>query len=139
MCLNELQAEIEKLKKDRKQLEPRGARARRRPMNPCSGWLFDLYAHPEKGVVFWLLGEDEKPHCFFDRDFEVTFYAGGAVPRLRELWRFLRKQESEAAVHAARRPVRRAAGRGGSSSPRPRDLLRAVQGGQPAVPGPGLL
>lgn len=62
-------------------------------MNRCSGWLFDLYAHPEKGVVFWLLGEDEKPHCFFDRDFEVTFYAGGAVPRLRELWRFLKNRK----------------------------------------------
>ena len=62
-------------------------------MNPCSGWLFDLYAHPEKGVVFWLLGDDEKPHCFFDRGFEVPFYASGAVPRLRELWRFLRKRK----------------------------------------------
>lgn len=62
-------------------------------MNRCTGWLFDLYAHPEKGVVFWLLGEDERPHCFFDRDFEVTFYAGGAVPRLRELWRFLKHRK----------------------------------------------
>ena len=62
-------------------------------MNQCNGWLFDLYAHPEKGVVFWLLGEDEKPHCFFDQDFEMTFYAGGAVARLRELWRFLRNRK----------------------------------------------
>ena len=21
-------------------------------MTPCTGWLFDLYAHPDKGVVF---------------------------------------------------------------------------------------
>jgi len=62
-------------------------------MNSCSGWLFDLYAHPEKGVVFWLLGDDEKPHCFFDRDFEVPFYAGGNVQRLRQFWRFLKSRK----------------------------------------------
>ncbi len=61
-------------------------------MNPCTGWLFDIYAHPEKGLVFWLLGEDDKPHLFFDPDFQVTFYAGGGVKRLRELWRFLKKR-----------------------------------------------
>jgi DNA polymerase-2 len=57
-----------------------------------TGWLFDIYPHPEKGLVLWLLGEDEKPYCFFDPDFQVTFYAGGAVPRLRELWRFLKNR-----------------------------------------------
>jgi DNA polymerase-2 len=62
-------------------------------MNSCSGWLFDLYAHPEKGVTFWLLGDDEKPHCFFDRDLDVPFYAGGDVQRLRQLWRFLKSRK----------------------------------------------
>jgi DNA polymerase-2 len=62
-------------------------------MTSCGGWLFDLYAHPEKGVVFWLLGDDEKPHCFFDRGFEVTFYASGDVQPLRELWRTLKKKK----------------------------------------------
>jgi DNA polymerase-2 len=62
-------------------------------MSSCTGWLFDLYAHPEKGVVFWLLGDDEKPHCFFERKFEVPFYASGPVPRLRELWRFLKSRK----------------------------------------------
>ena len=61
-------------------------------MNTYTGWLFDIYAHPEKGLAFWLLGEDEKPHPFFDPDFQVTFYAGGAVKRLRELWRFLKSR-----------------------------------------------
>jgi DNA polymerase-2 len=58
----------------------------------CTGWLFDLYAHPEQGVVFWLLGDDERPHRFFDRDLEVPFYAGGDVQRLRQLWRFLKSR-----------------------------------------------
>ena len=62
-------------------------------MNHCTGWLFDLYAHPQKGVVFWLLGDDETPHCFFDSDFEVPFYAAGAVTRLRQLWRFLKSRK----------------------------------------------
>ena len=62
-------------------------------MTSCSGWLFDLYAHPDKGVVFWLLGDDEEPHCFFDRGFEVTFYASGDVQSLRELWRTLKKKK----------------------------------------------
>ncbi|HSR21453.1 MAG TPA: DNA polymerase domain-containing protein [Anaerolineales bacterium] len=62
-------------------------------MSSCSGWLSDLYAHPEKGVVFWLLGDDQKPHCFFDRGFEIPFYAGGDVQRLRQLWRFLKSRK----------------------------------------------
>jgi DNA polymerase-2 len=62
-------------------------------MTSCGGWLFDLYAHPEQGVVFWLLGDDEKPYRFFDRDFEVPFYAGGDVQRLRQLWRFLKSRK----------------------------------------------
>ncbi len=62
-------------------------------MNPYTGWLFDIYARPDKGVALWLLGEDEKPHCFFDQDLEVLFYAGGTVPRLRELWRYLKNKK----------------------------------------------
>ena len=61
-------------------------------MKEVRGWLFDLYAHPQKGVVLWLLGEDRKPHCFH-QDFENTFYAGGSFPRLRELWIFLRTKK----------------------------------------------
>jgi len=58
-------------------------------MNETIGWLFDLYAHPRKGVVLWLVGEDEKRYCFH-QDFEMTFYIGGPFPRLKEAWRFLR-------------------------------------------------
>jgi DNA polymerase-2 len=62
-------------------------------MSRHTGWLFDLYAHPQKGVVFWLVGDDHQPHCFFDPKFEVTFYAGGHIKRLRELWRHLRRKK----------------------------------------------
>jgi DNA polymerase-2 len=58
-------------------------------MKEYTGWLFDLYAHPTRGVALWLAGRDGKRHCFY-QDFEIVFYAGGAFPRLRELWRFLR-------------------------------------------------
>lgn len=58
-------------------------------MKEVTGWLFDLYPHPQKGMMLWILDEGGKAHSFH-QDFEVTFYAGGAFPRLRELWQFLR-------------------------------------------------
>ena len=73
-------------------------------MKDCTGWLFDLYAHPEQGVVFWLLGDDERPHRFFDRDLEVPFYAGGDVQRLRQLWRFLKSRRVKLQL-AAQLPI----------------------------------
>ena len=57
-------------------------------MNEYIGWLFDLYAHPDKGISLWLIGEDKKRYCFH-RDFEITFYVSGPFPRLRDAWRFL--------------------------------------------------
>ncbi len=61
-------------------------------MNQCTGWLFDIYACPDKGIALWLLGEDGKPHCFH-QDFEIVFYASGNVSRLRELWHFLQSRK----------------------------------------------
>ena len=58
-------------------------------MRELTGWLFDLYEHPRKGLVIWLLGEDGIRYCLH-QDFEITFYASGLTPRLRELWSFLR-------------------------------------------------
>ena len=58
-------------------------------MKEITGWLFDLYEHAQKGVVVWIVDERGKPHCFH-QDFEITFYAVGPFPRLRELWMFLR-------------------------------------------------
>lgn len=58
-------------------------------MKEYIGWLFDLYAHPSRGIVLWLVGEDGKRY-FFHQNFEITFYVAGPFPQLRELWRFLK-------------------------------------------------
>src|SRR6185436_12147711 len=60
-------------------------------MNKYTGWLFDIYAHPTKGVVLWLVAEDGKPFSFY-QDFESEFYACGPIPRLQELGVFLRRK-----------------------------------------------
>ncbi len=57
-------------------------------MNEYSGWLFDLYTHPEKGIVLWLIGENRRPYRFH-QDFEITFYAGGPHTQLHDLGGFL--------------------------------------------------
>ncbi len=55
-------------------------------MTQYTGWLFDIYARPDHGMVLWLVGEDGKPYCFH-QDFEMVFYASGSPARLRDLWR----------------------------------------------------
>src|SRR5689334_21280098 len=70
-------------------------------MKKYSGWLFDLYAHPTKGVVLWLVGEDGNPYSFY-QDFEMRFYARGAFQRLHELGVFIRRQYSTAIVKLER-------------------------------------
>ena len=66
-----------------------------------TGWLFDLYAHPERGVVLWLLGEDGKARCF-QHELAVTFHAGGAPQRLKELGLFLRGRYPKSLVQFER-------------------------------------
>jgi DNA polymerase-2 len=65
------------------------------------GWLFDLYAHPTKGVVLWLVGEDGKPYSFY-QDFETIFYARGSDKELHDLGVFLRKKYSKDTVKLTR-------------------------------------
>ena len=60
-------------------------------MKRVLGWLFDLYAHPTKGVALWLVGEDGKPYSFY-QDFETVFYARASDQRLHDLGVFLRKK-----------------------------------------------
>lgn len=60
-------------------------------MNEYTGWLLDVYSHPERGVILWLLCDDGQRRCLY-QDFPVTFYAAGPSRRLRELWLFLYKQ-----------------------------------------------
>ena len=70
-------------------------------MKKTTGWLFDVYAHPTKGVVVWVIGEDGKPGCFH-QDLEVVFYAHGPVNRLHELGKFIRRQHSREAIRLER-------------------------------------
>lgn len=58
------------------------------------GWLFDLYADPQRGLVIWVVGEDGKRHQF-TQDFPVSFYAAGAHDLLRELWLQVKKSPIE--------------------------------------------
>jgi DNA polymerase II len=57
-------------------------------MKEYTGWFFDLYANKD-GIVLWLVGDDQKPHCF-TQPFSITFYVGGPFHRLRQLWKYLR-------------------------------------------------
>jgi DNA polymerase-2 len=56
-----------------------------------SGWLLDLYTHPQQGLALWLLDEDGSRRRLH-QPFPITFYAAGAARRLRELWRCLQAQ-----------------------------------------------
>ena len=65
-------------------------------MTELCGWLFDIYADPQDGLVLWLLeetkqGEPTIPRRF-TQSFPVTFYAAGSASRLRQAWRYLRSQ-----------------------------------------------
>src|SRR5687768_15917742 len=57
-------------------------------MNEITGWRFDLYEHPQKGVVLWIVGEDGKAHEL-NQDFSVAFCVGGQPSQLRDLGEFL--------------------------------------------------
>ncbi len=60
-------------------------------MAELTGWLLDLFADTQPGIVLWLLGEDGQRHRL-TQDFPITFYAAGEPARLRQLWRFLQTQ-----------------------------------------------
>ncbi|MBI5078321.1 MAG: hypothetical protein HZB11_03115, partial [Candidatus Yonathbacteria bacterium] len=70
-------------------------------MKKYSGWLFDLYEHPTKGVVLWLVGEDGKRSSFY-QDFETVFYARGPVEKLHDLGIFIRGKYSKEIVRLER-------------------------------------
>ena len=55
-----------------------------------TGWLLDLYADPQDGVVLWLLDEaDGVQRHRLRQVLPLTFYIAGPAPRLRALWRYL--------------------------------------------------
>ena len=56
-----------------------------------TGWLLQTYVDEERGLVVWFIDEGGERRRFH-LDLQVTFYAGGPFPRLRQLWRDLRQQ-----------------------------------------------
>ena len=68
-------------------------------IDTLQGWLLDLYAHPQDGLVWWVLGADGERYRL-RQDFPVTFYVAGPHQQLRELWRWLRSQPEK--VHLSR-------------------------------------
>lgn len=71
-------------------------------MNEYTGWLLDVYPHPARGIVLWLIGDDGQRRCL-RQDFPVTFYAAGSSHRLRDLWKFLQNQPLRIALARAER------------------------------------
>ncbi len=67
-----------------------------------TGWLLDLFADPQGGVILWLLGDDGKRYRL-QQAFPITFYAAGPAARLRTLWRFLESQPITVALSRTKR------------------------------------
>ena len=61
-------------------------------MAEATGWLLDVYADPEDGVILWLLTDDNK-RLRLRMDFDVTFYAAGDFSLLRQAWMFLKDKD----------------------------------------------
>lgn len=58
-------------------------------MDEQTGWLLDVYAEPEGGIVLWLLSDDNQ-RLRLRMDFPITFYAAGDFRLLRQAWIYLR-------------------------------------------------
>ena len=58
-------------------------------MDEQTGWLLDVYAEPEGGIILWLLNDDDQ-RLRLRLDFPVTFYAAGDFSLLRQAWIYLR-------------------------------------------------
>ena len=58
-------------------------------MDEQTGWLLDVYAEPEGGIVLWLLSDDNQ-RLRLRMDFPITFYAAGDFRLLRQAWIHLR-------------------------------------------------
>jgi len=61
-------------------------------MDEASGWLLDVYADTEGGIILWLLTDDDK-RLRLHMDFAVTFYATGDFGLLRQAWIYLRDKD----------------------------------------------
>lgn len=60
-------------------------------MDEAVGWLLDVYADSEDGLVLWLLTEDDQ-RLRLRMKFPVIFYAAGDFALLRQAWMFLKNK-----------------------------------------------
>ncbi len=58
-------------------------------MAEATGWILDVYADAEDGVILWLLTDDNK-RLRLRMDFDVTFYVAGDFSILCQAWIFLK-------------------------------------------------
>ncbi|GER78929.1 MAG: hypothetical protein HZC39_13655 [Chloroflexi bacterium] len=72
-------------------------------MDEVTGWLLDVYAGEEDGVVLWLLSDDDR-RLRLRMNFDVTFYAAGDFGLLRQAWTYL-KERNVKLERAARRDL----------------------------------
>jgi DNA polymerase-2 len=61
-------------------------------MDETKGWLLDVLADPEGGIILWLLTDDDK-RLRLRMDFSVTFYATGDFSLLRQAWIHLKDKD----------------------------------------------
>lgn len=66
-------------------------------MDEITGWLFDLYPHPERGIILWVI-TDSNERLRLRMDLSITFYAAGDFSRLRAAWLFLKGKAKLARV-----------------------------------------
>ncbi len=58
-------------------------------MDEITGWLFDVYQHPERGIILWVI-TDSGERLRLRMDFPITFYVAGDFKLLRAAWVFLK-------------------------------------------------
>lgn len=61
-------------------------------MDEASGWLLDVYADLEGGIILWLLTDGGK-RLRLRMDFAVTLYAAGDFGLLRQAWIYLKGKD----------------------------------------------
>lgn len=61
-------------------------------MDEATGWLLDVYADSEGGIILWLLTDGGK-RLQLRMDFSVTFYAAGDFALLRQAWVYLKDKD----------------------------------------------
>ncbi|MEM8861172.1 MAG: hypothetical protein AAGD96_22840, partial [Chloroflexota bacterium] len=66
-------------------------------MKKVSGWLLQSYVNDAGGMALWLIDEHGERHQF-DFALRVSFYAAGPFARLRQLWRWLKRESAHVSL-----------------------------------------